>query len=186
MRLRELTSHDTDLLRRTTLANMNWSDERFDLDELDALPEIAHYYHLGAEDFGLVVETDETEPVGAVWCQFADADNPGYGFVARSIPELSIGVTEQFRGQGLASLLLDSIIEEATERRCPGISLSVEAGNWAQQFYRRTGFRTVGINGNSDTMLLDLTNDSADSASGEPGALEDEALEGEALEGEVL
>lgn len=156
LRLRPLTSDDGELLRRATLEAVNWAGEGFTDADLDAADDLAHYLQLGPEDFGVVAETDQGNPAGVVWCQYADAGSGGYGFVSASVPELSIAVLPEFRGRGLGRVLLDAATDEATDRDCPGLSLSVEAGNWAQQFYRRSGFVTVGLNGNSDTMLRDL------------------------------
>ena len=52
--------------------------------------------------------------------------------------------------------MLDAVVAEAQRRALPGISLSVEDGNRARHLYERAGFRVVGRNGGSDTMLLRL------------------------------
>lgn len=185
MRLRPLTRSDAELLGRATLANMNWSGARFTAAEIDTTPELAHYQHLGPDDFGIVAETDSGEAAGVVWCQYTRADAAGYGFVSATVPELSIATFAEFRGHGIGRTLLDAAIDEAAGRGCPGLSLSVEAGNWAQQFYRRSGFVTVGLNGNSDTMLLDLQRPGATASDGDFGD-DDAEGRGEPLEGDVL
>lgn len=45
---------------------------------------------------------------------------------------------------------------EVAARSIPAISLSVEDGNRARALYERLGFRRVGRNGGSDTLLLKL------------------------------
>lgn len=45
---------------------------------------------------------------------------------------------------------------EAAARSIPAISLSVEDGNRARALYERLGFRKIGRNGGSDTLLLEL------------------------------
>lgn len=185
MRLRPLTGSDGELLAHATLANMNWSGERFTAAEVETTPELAHYQRLGPDDFGVVAETDSGEVAGVVWCQYSRADAAGYGFVSATVPELSITTFAEFRGHGIGRTLLDAAIDEAADRGCPGLSLSVEAGNWAQQFYRRSGFVTVGLNGNSDTMLLDLQGPGATASDGDFGGNAPER-NGDALEGDVL
>jgi len=49
---------------------------------------------------------------------------------------------------------------EVAARSIPAISLSVEDGNRARALYERLGFRTVGRNGGSDTLLLELPRNS--------------------------
>lgn len=157
MRLRPLTDDDRALLREACLVNMNWVEPRFSLEDLDGRPELAHYYTLfdASRDFGVAaVEGDAVQAVA--WVVFLPADDPGYGFVDESTPELGITAFEGHRGRGLGSAVLDAVIDEARRRGVPGISLSVEDGNRARHLYERAGFRVVGRNGNADTMLLEL------------------------------
>lgn len=194
VRLRHLTGADRELLGRATLANVNWSGERFTAADVEATPELAHYLRLGPDDFGVVAEVESGEVAGVVWCRYSPADEPGYGFVSATVPELSIATFAEYRGHGIGRTLLDAAIDEAADRGCPGLSLSVEAGNWAQQLYRGSGFVTVGLNGNSDTMLLDLQGPggtasdgdfAGDPADDEPTADEPRTAD-DPLEGEVL
>ncbi|MGK5681379.1 GNAT family N-acetyltransferase [Actinoplanes sp. URMC 104] len=68
----------------------------------------------------------------------------------------SRGVLAAWRGRGVASALLDAVIDLAGQRGVPGLSLSVEDGNAARRLYERAGFQVVGRTGGSDTMLLRL------------------------------
>lgn len=86
----------------------------------------------------------------APWMRYFTAANPGYGFVDEQTPELSIGVREGFRGQGVGRALMGAAIEAAPDR----LSLSVEDGNRAIHLYESFGFVPVGREGNSTTMLL--------------------------------
>ena len=63
MALRILSASDRALLRRATLANMNWNEPRFTLDDVDSSDGIAHYYtgFPSERDFGLVDLEDITE-----------------------------------------------------------------------------------------------------------------------------
>jgi ribosomal protein S18 acetylase RimI-like enzyme len=118
-----------------------------------ATPELAHYVTNwpAPGDFGLIAL--DPEPVGAVWCRYFGAADPGYGFVNESIPELSIGVVEGARGRGIGTLLLRGLIVEAGRRAIPTISLSVDPENPAGRLYRRLGFEVVGGVGGSHTMV---------------------------------
>ena len=99
-------------------------------------------------DFGVVAE-GTAGPVGAVWMRYFTAADPGYGFVDEQTPELSIGVRESRRGQGVGRALMRAAIEAAPDR----LSLSVEDGNRAIHLYESFGFVPVGREGNSTTML---------------------------------
>lgn len=157
MATRQLVAADRPILRRATLANMNWVGPRFTFEDLDGLQEITHYFSTFPDrrDFGLVEEEDGIARAVA-WLVFLPADDPGYGFVDAGIPELSITTFGGFRGQGIGRNLLNQLIASAKARNLPGISLSVEDGNGARRLYEHLGFHVVGRSGNSDTMLLEL------------------------------
>jgi len=157
MRLRPLTDDDRGLLREATLANMNWDGPRFTPEAVDAMPELAHYYtgFDALRDFGAAA-VDDDAVLGVAWVVFLPADDPGYGFVAEDVPELSITAFAGHRGRGIGGAVLEAVVDEARRRALRGISLSVEDGNRARHLYERAGFRTVARNGGSDTMLLAL------------------------------
>jgi DNA-binding MarR family transcriptional regulator/GNAT superfamily N-acetyltransferase len=169
---RRATTEDVQLLRRATMDAMNWSGERFTDADLDR-PEFAHYWaafdphraggdragaddRAGTADIG-VVATDDEGPIGVAWAVHLPAEDPGYGFVAPDVPELTLAVDPRARGRGVGSALLTRLVAAARDAGWPGMSLSVEDGNTgARILYERAGFRTVGRNGDSDTMRLVL------------------------------
>ena len=142
---RPLTGDDRELLRTATLANLNWTgEERFGLRDVDERPDLRHYTEFRPDrgDLGLVAERDG-RTVGVVWLLFLDAHDPGYGFLADGVPELSIWVAPGSRGQGMGGALLRAALDEARRRGTERVSLSVEAGNPAVHLYRRRGLRPV-------------------------------------------
>lgn len=157
MAIRALREEDRGLLRRATLANMNWIGPRFTFDDVDESEELTHYFRTfpRGRDFGLV--DNEGGTVRAVaWLVFLPVESPGYGFVDTDTPELSITTFEGFRGKGIGSDLLAQLIASAKARGLRALSLSVEDGNRARHLYQRVGFTVAGRNGGSDTMLLTL------------------------------
>lgn len=157
--LREATNEDLSTLTAAALEAMNWSGEtRFTYEQFMSKPELSHYLKgwPRAGDFGVVAETAEGTPVGAAWCRIFAADDAGYGFVAPDIPELTIGVLAENRGSGAGTALMKGLIAQGSARGFRAINLSVEDGNRARLLYERLGFRKVGRNGGSDTLLLEL------------------------------
>lgn len=136
-------NHDTvALLTEATFFNVNWTgEERVSAAEVAAEPALAHYTQLDRArgDFGLVAEVDGAV-VGVVWLLFLDSTDPGYGYVADGVPELSVCVWPGYRGVGLGGLLLDAALSTAREHGHRRISLSVEDGNPARRLYRARGF----------------------------------------------
>jgi ribosomal protein S18 acetylase RimI-like enzyme len=105
-------------------------------------------------DLGFIAER-EGQDAGAVWSRYFTAADPGYGFVAEDIPELSIGVVAGRRGEGIGRALLNAMLAASPV----SLSLSVEDGNPAQELYRKSGFVPVGRVGNATTMLYSRRSD---------------------------
>jgi ribosomal protein S18 acetylase RimI-like enzyme len=105
-------------------------------------------------DLGVVAE-DAGRAVGAAWVRFFSRAEPGFGFVADDIPELSMGVSVDARGRGIGRLLLDALLDASRAAGVAGVSLSVEDGNTtARALYERSGFVVAGREGGSDTMIM--------------------------------
>jgi ribosomal protein S18 acetylase RimI-like enzyme len=141
---------------------VNWHDdgaeERPTLDAMLAVPANARYItDWGrAGDVALCALDGRDEPVGAAWYRNFPAAAPGYGYVADDIPEISIGVYPEFRGQRVGSLLLGALVARAQRDGERGLSLSVHGENPAKRLYARHGFEVVPPAGETLTMLLTL------------------------------
>ncbi|MFN3339910.1 MAG: GNAT family N-acetyltransferase [Dietzia sp.] len=155
--LRPLRVDDAALVAEATLFNVNWTgEERVTPAVVASDPALAHYTVLRPDrgDFGLVAEVGG-RPVGVVWLLFLDAADPGYGYVADGVPELSVCVWPGHRGRGLGTLLLEAALAAARDRDLDRVCLSVEAGNPARRLYRDLGF--VDVEGTaSETMVIRL------------------------------
>jgi ribosomal protein S18 acetylase RimI-like enzyme len=107
-------------------------------------------------DAGVIAEVDG-EPVGAAWHRHFPASQPGYGFVAERIPEISLGVEATWRGRGIGRALLTALFERARNDGIEALSLSVSANNApALALYQSMGFRSAGGTSTNPTMLRRL------------------------------
>ena len=107
-------------------------------------------------DFGVIAEGAQGRPLGAAWCSHLPADAPGYGFVAVTVPEISIGVVAEARGEGIGRGLMRRLIDEARDRGVTQLSLSVELDNHALGLYSDLGFSVVSEESGAATMILDV------------------------------
>lgn len=155
--LRPALPTDAELLWRLTYEAVNWrGDDAVPPLRLRADPSLSHYVDgwMRPGDVG-VVAVAAGEPVGSCWARVFDRRDPGYGFVADDVPELSLAVLAPARGLGIGRALLTACVDRVRSGGSPGVSLSVESGNRAAaSLYRSVGFRTVGHVANADTMLL--------------------------------
>jgi len=118
-------------------------------------PDIAKYVQGWgrAGDTGLIAIDEAGEPIGAAWLRMFTKENPGYGYVADDIPELTMALLPQVRGKGVGTRLLRELLAANAV-----VSLSVDPDNAAIKLYQRLGFREVGVSGTSVTMLRDSRN----------------------------
>lgn len=104
-------------------------------------------------DAGDIAVDHMEHPLGAAWYRLHPEKAPGYGFVSSTIPELTIGVRDTVRGQGIGQVLLQALIEVAQSQGYTALSLSVDRNNPARQLYERLGFRDAGISDEEDTSV---------------------------------
>jgi GNAT superfamily N-acetyltransferase len=155
--VREAGRDDGDFLADMLVAAVNWSPEwkKQSRRRVLAAPNTAHYIAgwPREDDLGVVAEVDG-ERVGAAWLRFFPPEEPGYGFVAADVPELTIGVAAPWRGRGVGRALLRALEARAVEAGIRRIGLSVERKNFAQRLYLAEGYEIVGAgSADSDTMV---------------------------------
>jgi GNAT superfamily N-acetyltransferase len=107
-------------------------------------------------DDGVVAVDDAGDLIGACWYRVLPPAEPGYGFVASGVPELTLGVRPLWRAQGVGRALLSAACDLARDAGHQRVSLSVERANFAERLYRSEGFVVVASGPDSDTMVRSL------------------------------
>ena len=120
------------------------------------LPVLRYVKGWGRRGDAAMIAVEGASRVGAAWHRLFRRDEPGYGFVDESIPELTMAVVPSKRGQGTGAELLTALIERARREGFPALSLSVEDATAQVSFYERYGFEKVAKAGNAWTMRRDL------------------------------
>jgi GNAT superfamily N-acetyltransferase len=154
--LRPATADDAGFLTDMLVAAANWHpDRRTGRAEILASPGTAHYVAGWPRpgDFGVVAVDPAGARIGAAWLRYFVPDDPGYGFVAPDVPELSIAVVPPWRGRGVGRALLREADRLARTRGITSISLSVERANAARRLYASEGYITVHSGPDADTMV---------------------------------
>src|SRR5262249_39799267 len=133
-------------------------EERPAMEAVLAVPENARYVDGWGRpgDVALYALDPRDEPVGAAWYRTFTATAPGYGYVADDVPELSVGVYPEFRGQHVGTLLPGALLARAERDGVRALSLSVNRENPAKRLYARLGFEVVGETPDPLTMLQPL------------------------------
>ncbi|GAA4658460.1 GNAT family N-acetyltransferase [Streptomyces chumphonensis] len=155
--LRSATGDDTEFLADMLVAAVNWDPARPQASREQVLGDrlTAHYVEGWPRvgDLGALAVDTGGQPIGAVWLRLFSADDPGYGFVAANVPELSLGVVPPWRGRGVGRALLTEITRQAEASGFTRMCLSVERANRAFNLYAGEGFTTVESGPDSDTMI---------------------------------
>lgn len=86
-------------------------------------------------DKALVVELDN-KIVGAVWARIAK----DYGHIDDKTPSLDISLYKEYRGLGIGTEMMKSMISLLKDCGYEQVSLSVQKANYAVKIYERVGF----------------------------------------------
>jgi ribosomal protein S18 acetylase RimI-like enzyme len=108
-------------------------------------------------DYCLVADF-EGEIVGAVWIRIISGGTKGYGYIDDNTPEFAISLIDEYRNQGIASLLMTAMIDYLRKSGYSQASLNVKKGNYAVNLYRKMGFEVIREDDEDYLMVLKLKN----------------------------
>ena len=90
--------------------------------------------------------------VGCVWVRIMD----DYGHIDDDTPSFAISVYEQYRGKGIGTGLMRTMLERLKNDGYRQASLAVQKENKAVSMYKRAGFETVSQNDEEYIMVCKL------------------------------
>lgn len=103
------------------------------------------------DDVALAAEVDG-KIVGAVWVRIMN----DYGHVDDDTPSLAISLFKEYRGYGIGTDLMRSILSLLKQRGYKRVSLAVQKENYAVKMYKKVGFVIVDENQEEYIMAYDL------------------------------
>lgn len=104
------------------------------------------------DDICYVAEADDNI-IGAVWVRIMD----DYGHIDDETPSFAISLNKEYRGQGIGTTLMKTMLKELKEKGYKQTSLAVQKANPAVNMYRNVGFETVGENEEEYIMVCKLS-----------------------------
>lgn len=156
--IRQATAADLPFVEDMLYEAATWRGKGPDRDRVLSDERLARYISGWGRsgDTALLATDAHANRLGAAWFRMFTAQDPGYGFLHATVPELSTGVKNGYRGRGVGTRLVEAMIAEAREQGFSTLSLSVEKDNPAVRLYKRHGFRVVASDQGAFTMRLDL------------------------------
>jgi GNAT superfamily N-acetyltransferase len=147
--LRPVESHDVRFLRDMLRHAYHWR-----IDEDVERPVYRYVRNWGRKGDAGVIALEGAHAYGAAWYRLFTADEPGFGFVDESTPELTIAVVPSRRGKGAGKELLEALVARARADGFSAVSLSTDPGQVG--WYERFGFEKAGETSHAVTMLRRL------------------------------
>lgn len=89
--------------------------------------------------------------IGAVWTRIMN----DYGHVDDDTPSFAISLYREYRGQGIGTQLMLSMLRLLKEQGFRRASLAVQKANYAVRMYERVGFRIAAENEEEFIMIWD-------------------------------
>lgn len=93
------------------------------------------------DDICFLAEMDH-EIVGAVWIRIMN----DYGHIDDQTPSLAISVKKEYRGLGIGTKLMETMLVSVKHHGYQSVSLSVQKANPAVHLYQRLGFQIIKEN----------------------------------------
>ncbi|MCI9080339.1 MAG: GNAT family N-acetyltransferase [Lachnospiraceae bacterium] len=104
------------------------------------------------DDICYVAEADNNI-IGATWVRIMD----DYGHIDDETPSFAISLIKEYRGQGIGTALMKTMLKELKKRGYKQTSLTVQKANYAVNMYRNAGFETVDENEEEYIMVCKLS-----------------------------
>lgn len=79
-----------------------------------------------------------------------------YGHVDDDTPSFAISLYEEYRGKGIGTKLMKTMLKLLKEKGYKKTSLSVQKNNYAVKMYKNVGFKIIDENEQEYIMVCDL------------------------------
>ena len=123
------------------------------LSDFPQLSVYERFYGLSSKDLGLYALVDN-KIVGAVWIRKLKAEDNAQGFIDADTPILNIAVLPEFRKKGIASFMLEQLLQEAGAV-FQKISVAPLKDSDAIKLFEKFGFKKVENSG--DKSIVDAS-----------------------------
>lgn len=104
------------------------------------------------KDDNCIVAEYDNKIVGACWTRIMN----DYGHIDDNTPSFAISLYEQYRGKGIGTKLMETMLKLLREKGYKKTSLAVQKNNYAVKMYKKVGFKIIDENEQEYIMVCDL------------------------------
>lgn len=112
----------------------------------------------GKPDDLCYVSVIDSKIIGAVWTRILNGKPRGYGNIDKNTPEFAISIFEQYRGRGIGTILMRTMLAKLRDKGYRRTFSSVAKDNYAIKLYEKVGFVVVKENEEDYIMVCELSN----------------------------
>ena len=94
--------------------------------------------------------------IGCVWTRIISGKIKGFGNIDEKTPEFAISIMKDFRGYGIETKLMKSMLKLLKEKGYEKASLSVQKENYAVKMYKNVGFKIIKEKDEEFVMICNL------------------------------
>jgi ribosomal protein S18 acetylase RimI-like enzyme len=155
--IREIKPEEEIILEDLLYASIYQSDLKVTIPRsVIYIPEVQVYienFGQKPDDYILVADL-KGQIIGGVWVRILAGEFKGYGNIDDKTPEFAVSVFQEYRKQGIGTLLMKQMISCLTTRGYSQASLSVQKQNYAVKMYKDLGFEIIDENEEDFIMIL--------------------------------
>lgn len=104
------------------------------------------------KDDNCIVAELNNKIIGACWTRIMN----DYGHIDDDTPSFAISLYEEYRGNGIGTKLMETMLKLLREKGYRKTSLAVQKNNYAVKMYKKVGFRIVDENEQEYIMACNL------------------------------
>lgn len=104
------------------------------------------------KDDNCIVAELNNKIIGACWTRIMN----DYGHIDDDTPSFAISLYEEYRGNGIGTKLMETMLKLLREKGYRKTSLAVQKNNYAVKLYKKVGFRIIDESEQEYIMVCDL------------------------------
>lgn len=95
-------------------------------------------------------------PVGAAWLRRFSSAHPGNAYISNDVPEVAVGVVDQYRERGIEVALLKALLTRSAQQPFRKVSAAALAGSPELKWFKDAGFTSLTRSESMHTLIANV------------------------------